>query len=206
MSEQEQPHNRISKVQVKERDFFIQRGIRVPDLVFRQQPFRFRPQSFTVYGPRMQEKLYDASLQNISLHGFLQAPLMPVVYGVSSQSNPARSNYMAAFLVQKFCEATHGSNSVQWIRPADNLNSDIVRGSPSLLVISGLTPNTPSFRLDRVYQLLDEWDHIPRIVVMSGEDPLTFFSTRLFYKVDRIYFHDEGIVQRNPAAKRVQEV
>jgi hypothetical protein len=145
----------------------------------------------------MNEKVYNPSAQIQSLSGYLKNPLYPAVYGVSSQSNPSTSLYFAAYLVQKFCELTHSSNYVQWIRPSDILDGNTVRNSPSLLVISGLTPNTPSFRLDKVFQILDEWDSIPRIVVMTGADPITYFATRLHYKVDRIFFHDESVAKRD---------
>ena len=177
--------------------FFDERGIRVPRLVFKQQPFKFRPMTFTVGGRKMVEKNYNPSVQVVSLAGYLKNPLSPIVYGVSSQSNPSTALYFAAYLVQRFCELTHASNYVQWIRPSDVIDGNVVRNSPSLIVISGLTPNTPSYRLDKVFQLLDEWDNIPRIVVMTGEDPITYFATRLFYKVDRIFFHDEEVAKRD---------
>lgn len=176
--------------------FFDERGIRVPRLVFRQEPFRFKPSTFTVGGRKMVEKTYNPSTQLVSLSGYLKSPLSPIVYGVSSQSNPSIALYFAAFLVQRFCELTHASNYVQWIRPSDFIDNGTVRNSPSLIVISGLTPNTPTYRLDKVFQLLDEWDNVPRIVVMTGEDPITYFATRLFYKVDRVFFHDENVSRR----------
>lgn len=176
--------------------FFDERGIRVPRMVNRQAPFKFRPNTFTVGGKKMNEKVYNPSAQIQSLTGYLKNPLSPIVYGVGSQSNPSMALYFAAYLVQKFCEITHSSNYVQWVRPSDILNESTVRNSPSLLVISGLTPNTPSYRLDKVFQLLDEWDNIPRIVVVTGEDPITYFATRLHYKLDRIFFHDENVAKR----------
>lgn len=177
--------------------FFDERGIRVPRMLARQTPFRFQPQPFSVGGRTMNEKLYNPSVQTVSLKGFLANPLSPFVYGVGSQSSPSHSLYFAGFLVQKFCELTHGSNYVQWVRPSDIIDGNTIRSSPSMIVISGLTPNTPAYRLDKVFQLLDEWDSIPRIVVLNGEDPVTFFATRLHYKLDRVFFYDEGVAKRS---------
>ena len=145
----------------------------------------------------MKEKIYNPSVQEVSLAGFLANPLQPVVYGVGSQSSPMEANYFAGFLVQKFCELTHPSNTAQWLRPSDVLSDNPVRPSSSLIVISGLTLNTPSWRLSKVSDILDEYDSIPRIVVVTGTDPITFFATKLFYKVDRVFFHDDQAVKRN---------
>lgn len=175
--------------------FFAERGVKPPSIILRQSSLKFRPQPFSV-GGKMASKLYQPEVQNVSLLGFLKNPLQPVVYGVSSQTDNVVSNFFAAFLLQKFCELTHSSNHVQWIRPDDKLTDDIVRPNTACLVISGLTPNTPGFRLSRVSDILDATDKIPRIVVMTGEDPITFFATRLFYKVDRVFFHDDESVNR----------
>jgi hypothetical protein len=187
-----------TRIQLKQPEtFFAERGIRVPQAIYRQQPFRFKPQTFAVGGSRMKEKIYNPSVQEMSLQGFVQNPLQPVVYGVGAQSDPLIANYFAAFLVQKFCENTHASNIVQWLRPSDVLGEDTIRPSSSLVVVSGLSPNTPEWRRSKVADLLDENDGIPRIVVITGEDPITYFATRLFYKVDRVFFHDENAVKRN---------
>jgi hypothetical protein len=177
---------------------FSQRGIHLPESVFRISEVKYQPRQFVVGGgnSRMKEKTYQREVQDRSLLGFLNQPTQPIVYGVSTQSDHAHSLYVAAYLAHEFMKNTHGSNRVTWLRGHQLFNQPTIPETTALLVITGLTPNTPKFTLDKVANLLDKWDHIPRIVSITGEDPITFFALSLYYRVDRIYFHAGNSVSR----------
>ena len=179
-------------------ELFSQRGIHLPESTFRVGEVRYAPKSFVVGGPnsRMKEKTYPKEVQDQSLLGFLRHPLQPIVYGVSSQSDHAHSLYVTAYLAHEFLRATHASNRVSWLR-AHQLFNPPIHENTSLLVITGLSPNTPKFTLNQVANLLDKWDHVPRIVSITGEDPISFFALSLFYRLDRLYFHTNSAVSRD---------
>ena len=71
-----------------------------------------------------------------------------------------------------------------------------LNAEPSLLVITGLTPNSTPVKLEKARDLLEKHSNIPRIVVMAGEDPITFFMTRLYYSVNSIYYHSSALVKQ----------
>lgn len=179
-------------------DYLQEKGIDVQESSFRMNDIKFEPKPFMVGGPnsRMVEKKFSKEAQDISLQGFLNNPHQPVVYGVSSQSNHHLSLFFTAFLVQEFLRLTHGSNKVTWLRGYQLAKDNVVPESTRLLVLTGLTPNSSKYTLEQVANKLDRFDHIPRIVCLTGADPITFFATSLYYKVDRIFFHTDRTVNR----------
>lgn len=54
---------------------------------------------------------------------------------------------------------------------------------PSLLVISNVNDNSSAYKLEKVRDLLEKFSHVPRIVVSSSKDPITFFATKLHYPI-----------------------
>lgn len=177
---------------------FLQRGIVLPESTFRLGDVKYAPRTFVVGGPnsRMKEKTYTKEVQDQSMRGFLHNPNQPIVYGVASQSDHAHSLLVTAFLVQEFMRLTHASNRIVWLRGHQLFNPPHIPENTSLLVLTGLTPNTPKYTLDKVTNLLDKWDNIPRIVSITGEDPITFFALSLYYRLDRMYFHAGNAVSR----------
>lgn len=188
----------LPKKLVFKEELFAQRGIVLPESTFRIGEVRYQPKQFVVGGPnsRMKEKTYGRDKQDQSLLGFLNHPTQPIVYGVASQSDHAHSLYVTAYLAHEFLKSTHGSNRVTWLRGHQLFQQPTIPETTSLLVLTGLTPNTPKFTLDKVTNLLDKWDHIPRIVSITGEDPITFFTLSLYYRLDRMYFHGGDSVSR----------
>ena len=60
-------------------------------------------------------------------------------------------------------------------------NSDEV---PSLLIISNVNDTSSNYKLEKVRDLLEKYSSIPRIVVTSSKDPITFFATKLHYPIN----------------------
>jgi len=65
--------------------------------------------------------------------------------------------------------------------PLRDRNSDEI---PSLLVISNINESSSNYKLEKVRDLLEKYSHVPRIVVMSAKDPITFFATKLHYPIN----------------------
>lgn len=185
------------KIQLRD-DLFAQRGLDVPESAFRVGAFKFDPRPFSVGGPssRMREKHYGKEIQEVSLQGFLDNPVRPYIYGVASQSNQEVSTMFAAYLAQEFLARSHSSNRAMWLRGHKLIRDQVIPDTVQLLVISGLTPNTPKFILDRVTNLIDQHDRMPIVVSITGEDPVTFFATSLYTKVHRVFFHTDNRVSR----------
>ena len=55
---------------------------------------------------------------------------------------------------------------------------------PSMLIITNITYNSSNTKMEKVRDLLEIYSDIPRIVVMGSEvDPLSLFSSRLYYPI-----------------------
>jgi hypothetical protein len=63
---------------------------------------------------------------------------------------------------------------------------------PCLLILTNVLPDSTPYKLEKLRDLLEKYDDIPRIVVMSGTDPITFFATKLQYPLNHgIYLGTE---------------
>jgi hypothetical protein len=62
--------------------------------------------------------------------------------------------------------------------------------------VTGLSPNSTAVKLEKTRDLLEQNSHIPRIIVVAGEDPVTFLKSRLYYPVHNIFFHSPGVLKR----------
>lgn len=190
------PEGRIH-IKLKAREKFLVRGIDVPGYVWQERPFNFAPEDFAVGGDRLHEKIFDSEVQSNSLARFLHNPRSPNIYGVASAPSDARAKYFAAYLVQQFVDKSPPNLTVKWEHLyGDNFKNPALEYEPSLIVLTGLSPNSSNTKLEKARDLLEKHSAIPRIVVIAGEDPVTFFSTRLFCPVHNLYFHSSAIVKR----------
>jgi len=185
------------QIRVKSRETFLQRGVDIPGSVWTQPAFKFDPQPFAVGNERLNDKIFKESVQTESLERFKADPTRPLVYGVSAAPDDSRAKYFAAYLVQHYLENVHPSQTqVLWARLDSGFENKFLTVEPSLLVITGLSPNSTAVKLEKARDLLEQNSNIPRIVVVAGEDPVTFMKSRLFYPLHNIYFHSTQIVKR----------
>jgi len=61
----------------------------------------------------------------------------------------------------------------------DELRDAKERKNISLLVIANVGPDSTPQKIEKVRDLLEKYDHIPRIVVVNGSDPVTFFASKI---------------------------
>lgn len=192
-----QPKKRIK---LRPQSFFLERGVEIPGYVWREPSFIFNPQSFALTDERLQPKIYDESYQFKSLDRFEADPTAPVVYAVASEPNDAKAMYFAAYLAQVMLENTPAQVPcrIKWERVFADFKNELLysEASLSMLILSNLTPNSTATKLEKTRDLLEMYAGIPRIVVISGEDPITFFSRKLYYKVNSIFHHSAALMKR----------
>lgn len=62
----------------------------------------------------------------------------------------------------------------------DKLRDEEPTTKPSMLIISNVIADSSAHKMEKLRDLLEMYDDIPRIVVMGGVvDPITFFGTRI---------------------------
>ena len=127
-------------------------------------------------------------------------------YVVASEPSDEVALYFAAHLLHQWMmkNADRRVFDVRWLafgsEPDFKLGDDLLQGQSScdLLVIANLSPNSTTYRLQKTRDLLTSAHRrYPAIVVVAGEDPVSFFATRVYARQNAIFFKtSKAIVRR----------
>jgi hypothetical protein len=177
----------------------------VPGHVWGTPAFKWDPMPFGLESERLNEKIIETHKQNDSLALFMAEPTLPMIYGVSGAPDDTKAKLFAAYLLALHLAKVKDAR-IEWavmyggfdnpiMRKYDKENGDEER-DPTILVISNLTPNATSVKLDKARDLIERFQKIPRIVVSAGEDPISFHATRLYTPVNAIAYFSESIQKR----------
>lgn len=66
----------------------------------------------------------------------------------------------------------------------DNLRDNTYsegKKNPSMLILTNINDDSTQAKIEKVRDLLEMYDRVPRIVVLGGVNPMTFFARRLYY-------------------------
>ena len=168
----------------------------VPNYIWRCRPFKFRPPSFAVESDRLKTRLVDEDVQYKSLENWEANPSTPLLYGVAGAPDDEQALYFAAWLVYLHMKKRPGA-VVVWETLTSGFKPTKAETSleyPSLLVVTNLTIDSTSHRIEKARDLLTQYQDIPRIVVCAGQDPISFFSTRLYLPIHSLaYFLEDSV-------------
>jgi len=176
----------------------------VPSSVWRCAPFKWDPLPFSVENEKLNDRIIEAEVQNQGLSMFLDDVRIPIVYGVSGNPDDVQARYFAAFLVDAHLQALGSKANVVWHTLYGGFDNPLLKShtdndlieKPSLLVLTNLSPASTGVKLDKAKDLLEKFQDIPRIVVMAGEDPLSFLSCRLYSEVNALAYFCQSLVKR----------
>lgn len=170
--------------------------------VWRQGAFSWEPNAFVVESPRLQSKIVEASKQAQSLEAFKENPGRPMLYVVSGNPDDSKAKYFAAYLAYLHkCKYEHRAD-IHWEPVYGGFDNPLLRKDvePTMLILSNLTENSTNVKLEKAKDLIERFPNIPIVVVCSGEDPISFASTKLYCPVHGIAYFSNSLV------KAVQEV
>jgi len=171
----------------------------VPGSVWRQTPFRWEPKPFATVSDELNEKFIEPSVQDASLVRFIKKPHQPMVYGVAGNPDDSKAKLFAAYLVNVHCKRLQGDANPWWINLVggfDNQWLDPQRPRPSMIVLTNLTPQSTSQKLEKARDILETYPDVPRIVVVAGADPLSFLATRLHVAVHGLAYFCEALIRQ----------
>lgn len=66
----------------------------------------------------------------------------------------------------------------------DPLRDKGLPDNPSMLIISNIDIDSTAFKIEKVRDIIEQNTHIPRIIVVSGCDPMSFFARKLHMPMD----------------------
>jgi len=77
--------------------------------------------------------------------------------------------------------------------PQDALRDDpstlaSMGGSLSMLVVSNVAVNSTAMKLEKVRDILAQHSHVPRILVIAGDNPIEFCHNKLFVSPSRVAY------------------
>lgn len=144
--------------------------------------------------PGLHSKIVSVQKQLKALESVIENPIR-ARYTICINSFPSDlyAKYLAVHIFQKAMEAwarrhKPGRSLPLWHKVYGGFN-DALRDKhtdelPSLLVISNVNDGSSAYKLEKVRDLLEKFSDVPRIVVTSSRDPITFFATKLHYPVN----------------------
>lgn len=170
----------------------------VPGHVWRTPKFKWDPCAFATEAEQLNAKVFEPSTQDKSLIQFMDNPAAPMIFGVSGNPDDSKAKYFAAYLVDLHMKHLGVQANPVWATMYsgfDNpyMNNDAAR--PTLLVLSNLTPNSTTLKLEKTRDLIEANPDIPRIVVCAGMDPVSFLTTRLHVPVNGMAYFAERLVK-----------
>lgn len=70
----------------------------------------------------------------------------------------------------------------------DNLRDIGTSSSPSMIVLSNVDADSTAHKIEKVRDILEKFPNIPRLVVISGCDPMWFFAQKLHLPMDNGFY------------------
>ncbi len=171
----------------------------VPGHVWRTRAFKWAPMTFAAESEHLNSRFIEPVVQDKSLVTFLRDPSVPMIYGISGNPDDSKAKYFAAYLIAAHLKARGSEANPVWATMYggfDNPYMNDDRASPTLLVISNLTPNSTTLKLEKARDLIEKFSDIPRLVICAGQDPLSFLTTRLYCPVHGLAYFSEGLVKQ----------
>ena len=145
-----------------------------------------------IYG--MHNKVVSIAKQVRALNSIIDNPIR-ARYSVCINSFPSDlyAKYLAVHLFQLAMESwakrhKPGRSMPIWHRVFGGLNDPLRDRTsddlPSLLVITNVNDASSAYKLEKVRDLLEKYSDVPRIVVTSSKDPISFFANKLHYPIN----------------------
>ena len=106
----------------------------------------------------------------------------PVTYVVAGNPDDLKARYFAYHLAEIHMQALGAKEDVKFETMLGNFNNPLIvnsEASPTLLVVSNLTIRSSNLKFEKTRDLLERFPKIPKIIVVAGEDPISFAATRL---------------------------
>lgn len=146
------------------------------------------PQAFVVESAKLDGRVIESSTQRNSLLTFAANPKRAMTYIVSGNPDDKDARYFAAYLAQLHIDALGLQAHVRWEAMLGAFDNPAMRDEPSLLIITNLTPRSSNLKYEKTRDLLERHATIPKVLVVAGEDPISFAATRLYAPVHAIAY------------------
>lgn len=168
------PNPSTSKLRVTDRHLRLILG------PYDMKSLKWAPSAFTIESPRLEPRIIESSVQEQSLQAFTANPRKPVTYVVAGNPDDREAKYFAAYLAQLHTAAVGIDSKVVWESITSSFENPAMQAdNVSMLVLTNLTPKSSNLKFEKTRDLLERHAGVPKVLVVAGEDPLSFAATRL---------------------------
>ena len=144
-------------------------------------------------------KIVPAQKQIDDLTNILNNPFSNYVLCISSYPSDQHAKFLAQIIINEVLKNWKdrfpvGKSYPYWHRIFGGYQNDApIPSNPSILVLSNIIDNSSNAKIEKLRDLLELYNNIPRIVVVGDYDPCTIFADRLFYPMSAgIYLTPKG--------------
>lgn len=171
--------------------------------VLRQQPFDFKPVTFTSNVEGLKPKMFSSKKQQAWFDEFLEDPFIPRTYCLVSAPNDGQAKLLAAFMMQY--AALHTNSRVAlplWHDLTGGFNNTLIDSrngraqGASMLILNNVGATSTQPKLEKLRDVLETYTDIPKIVVATGCDPYMFFTKFLYLPIHALVYLTTAAIKR----------
>lgn len=168
----------------------------MPRDILRQGPFDPRHHTLSIRSETegLKTRRVKKAVQLQHYEDLLETPLgRPYVYVIASNPNDAKASLAAAMVLERAVLQHMSGNAPRhkqlpiWHRVYGNYfdklrdaeRNEAPRPNPSLLILSNIAVDSTAAKIELVRDLLVKFDDTPRILVVTGTDPISFMNQKL---------------------------
>lgn len=140
----------------------------------------------------------------------------PYLCCISGKPNDMRAKLLAAHIMMRAVQQHHdkelpakqrkrlrGRGLPLWHTLVGGFDNPVINTKatgeidhPSMLIISNITQDSTLSKIEKLRDILEVHCNIPRIVVLAGSDPLTFFNSRMHMSLSACAFLTSNLVKK----------
>jgi hypothetical protein len=187
------------EVDSKLRKHLLSRGL--PPDILGQRPFDIEPFTTSISSEveGLKTRRQPKAVQLLAHKNVVEQPFSdPYLYLIGSSPNDAKAKCVAAHIMScatqmqldnRISKTTKGRQTPLWHTLTGSWQDklrDRQEDQPSMLIISNITVDSTAVKLEKLRDLCELYSNIPRIIVFTGTDPITFANTRLRLAVNHV--------------------
>lgn len=148
--------------------------------VYDRKFLKWDPQSFAVESQKLEQRLIDAAVQHRSLDAFIANPRRAMTYIVCGNPDDTEARYFAGYLAQLHYERLGLRADVRWETMIGAFDNPALKVEPTMLIVTNLTPRSSNLKYEKTRDLIEKHPNIPKVLVVAGEDPISFAATKIY--------------------------
>lgn len=129
----------------------------------------------------------------------LQGDFSNWIFCITGKMHPRRAQLLTLHILYAFANHVRTLNMPRWHRVVGGYHDGLRDqeddfATPPFLILDGINMDSSQSKFEKIYDLLEMYSHIPRIVIGSGDNPVALMN-KVHLPANRVmYFDDDPIV------------